>query len=51
MAIWLRVTLLDTDRYVSTVAPIAAQPAVQKAVADKLDTAITSRVDFAGAGA
>ena len=47
VAIWLRVTLLDTDRYVSTVAPIAAQPAVQKAVADKLDTAITSRVDFA----
>jgi hypothetical protein len=46
VAIWLRVTLLDTDRYVSTVAPIAAQPAVQKAVADKLDTAINSRVDF-----
>jgi hypothetical protein len=47
VAIWLRVTLLDTDRYVSTVAPIAAEPAVQQAVADKLDTAITSRVDFA----
>jgi hypothetical protein len=47
VAIWLRVTLLDTDRYVNTVAPIAAQPAVQKAVADKLDTAITSRVDIA----
>jgi hypothetical protein len=48
VAIWLRVTLLDTDRYVSTVAPIAAKPAVQKAVADKLDNAINSRVDFAG---
>jgi hypothetical protein len=47
VAIWLRVTLLDTDRYVSTVAPIASHPTVQKAVADKLDTAITSRVDFA----
>jgi hypothetical protein len=46
LAIWLRVTLLDTDRYVSTVAPIAAQPSVQKAVADRLDTAITSRIDF-----
>jgi len=33
VAIWLRVTLLDTDRYVSTVAPIAAEPAVQDAVA------------------
>jgi hypothetical protein len=48
VAIWLRVTLLDTDRYVSTVAPIAAEPAVQKAVADKLDGAINSRVDFDG---
>jgi hypothetical protein len=25
VAIWLRVTLLDTDRYVQTVAPLAAQ--------------------------
>jgi hypothetical protein len=47
LAIWLRVTLLDTDRYVDTVAPIAAQPAVQDAVADKLESAIYSRVDFA----
>ncbi|MDA0183440.1 hypothetical protein OJ997_24235 [Solirubrobacter phytolaccae] len=46
VAIWLRVTLLDTDRYVSTVAPIAAQPAVQDAVAKQLETAIYSRVDF-----
>ena len=48
VAIWLRVTLLDTDRYVNTVAPIAAEPAVQDAVAAKLETAIYSRVDFAG---
>jgi hypothetical protein len=47
VAIWLRVTLLDTDRYVRTVAPIAAQPAVQSAVADRLDNAITQRIDFA----
>ena len=40
VAVWLRVTLLDTDRYVDTVAPIAADPAVQDAVADKLETAI-----------
>lgn len=46
VAIWLRVTLLDTDHYVDTVAPIAAHPAVQKAVADKLDTEINSRIDF-----
>jgi hypothetical protein len=48
VAIWLRVTLLDTDRYVNTVAPIAAQPAVQKAVADQLATAVDSKIDFAG---
>jgi hypothetical protein len=48
VAIWLRVTLLDTDRYVNTVAPIAAQPAVQKAVADRLDGAINERIDFDG---
>jgi hypothetical protein len=48
VAIWLRVTLLDTDRYVNTVAPIAAHPAVQKAVADRLDTAIESKIDFTG---
>lgn len=47
VAVWLRTTLLDTDRYVQTVTPIAAQPAVQNAVADKLETAIFSRVDFA----
>ena len=47
VAIWLRVTLLDTDRYVDTVAPIAAQPAVQDAVADKLESAIYARIDFA----
>lgn len=46
VAIWLRVTLLDTNRYVDTVAPIAAQPAVQKAVAHRLDTAIRAKVDF-----
>jgi hypothetical protein len=46
VAIWLRVTLLNTDHYVKTVAPIAAQPSVQRAVADKLGTAINSKIDF-----
>ncbi|HWK28171.1 MAG TPA: hypothetical protein VNS09_16515 [Solirubrobacter sp.] len=46
VAIWLRVTLLDTDRYVQTVTPIAAEPAVQKAVADKLDAAIQKNINF-----
>lgn len=33
VAIWTRVTVLDTDRYVRTMAPIARSPAVQEAVA------------------
>jgi hypothetical protein len=45
IAIYVRVTVLNTDRYVETMAPIARSPAVQHAVADKLDAAITSRVD------
>jgi hypothetical protein len=46
VAIWTRVTVLNTDRYVKTMAPIARSPAVQGAVADKLNTAINSRIDF-----
>jgi hypothetical protein len=45
-AIWTRATVLNTDRYVSTMAPIARSPAVQNTVAKKLNTAITSKVDF-----
>ena len=46
VAFYVRETVLDTDRYVETMAPIAESPAVQQAVADKLNTAITTRVDF-----
>ena len=46
VAFYVRETVLDTDRYVATMAPIGESPAVQKAVADKLNAAITSRVDF-----
>jgi hypothetical protein len=46
IAVYVHATVLNTDRYVDTMAPIARSPNVQKAVADKLDTAITSRVDF-----
>lgn len=48
IAIYVRATVLDTDRYVETMAPIAQSENVQQAVADKLDNAITSRVDFDG---
>src|SRR4051812_17070102 len=46
VAVWTRVTVLNTDRYVNTMAPIARSPAVQKAVADKLSAKITGAVDF-----
>ncbi len=48
VAIWLKVTLLDTDRYVATVAPIAAQPAVQRTVANKINAAIDAKLDTQG---
>lgn len=31
IGLWVRVTVLDTDRYVATVAPLSAEPAVQTA--------------------
>src|ERR1700754_5086107 len=48
VAIWLRVTLLNTDRYVSTVAPIAANRGVQDAIAQKINNEIFARVNFSG---
>ena len=46
IAIWTRATVLNTDRYVDTMAPIARSASVQKAVADKLYTRITGSIDF-----
>lgn len=46
VAFYVRETVLDTNRYVETMSPIAESPAVQQAVADKLDNAITTRIDF-----
>src|SRR3954465_1742597 len=46
IAIWTRATVLNTDRYVDTMAPIARSSAVQKAVSDKLYTRITGSIDF-----
>jgi hypothetical protein len=46
IALWTRATVLNTDRYVKTMAPIGESAAVQKAVADKLDARITGAIDF-----
>lgn len=49
LAVWSRNTLLNTDRYVETVAPLASEPAVIDDVAKAVTTAIFERVDVQGA--
>ena len=42
---WVRNTLLDTDQYVSAVAPLASNPEVQQALAGRITAAVMTRVD------
>src|SRR3954447_23411966 len=44
-AVWVRNTLLDTDNYVSTVAPLASDPAVEQAVANRVPDALFTNSD------
>jgi hypothetical protein len=50
LAVFVRNQLLDTDRYVATVAPLAHDPAVQDAVADRLTDEVVTRVDLKAIG-
>ncbi|WP_454855103.1 hypothetical protein [Promicromonospora soli] len=45
VAAWAERTLTDTDRYVATVGPLAADPTVQSALAGRLTQAVTERID------
>ena len=45
-AVWLHRQLLDTDRYLATVAPLGADPIVQDEVADRVTAAIDERLDL-----
>ena len=45
VAVWSRNTILRTDRYVETVAPLAEEPAVINSVANRLTDAIFERID------
>lgn len=45
-AMFLRAQILDTERYISTVAPLAADPAIQSEIADKVTNQITSAVNI-----
>ncbi len=45
ITVWVHDIALDTDRYVSTVAPLAAEPAIQDAAVDRVSEAVDVRVD------
>jgi len=47
-AVWLKSEVTDTDRYVATVAPLARDPALQRAVTDRITIEVFNRVDVEG---
>ena len=47
-AVFARNQLLDTNRYVATVAPLARDPVIQDAIADRLTQEVVARTDLAG---
>ena len=48
VAVWAKNQVTDTDRYVATVTPLASDPAIQNAVADKITAEIFVRLDVVG---
>ena len=46
LGVWTRNVVLDTDRYVDTVAPLATDSEVQKAVSDRIATAVSDAADI-----
>ncbi|MEV6115239.1 hypothetical protein AB0L59_22665 [Streptomyces sp. NPDC052109] len=46
VAVWAADQVGDTDRYVDTVAPLASNPDVQNAVADRATDALMTRIDL-----
>src|SRR3954451_21805145 len=47
-AVWASRQVSDTDRYVETVAPLADDPAVQRAVSDAVAREIFQQIDLRG---
>ena len=45
VAVWARNQVTNTDRSVRTVAPLAADPAIQQAIADQITTQIFTYID------
>jgi hypothetical protein len=48
IALWARTVVFDTDRYVATVAPLADDPAVQDAVADRITAEVFAALNITG---
>jgi hypothetical protein len=48
VAVWARNQVTNTDRYVATVAPLASDPAIQNAVADKITAQVFTYIDIEG---
>lgn len=48
IGLWTRNTLLDTNQYVDTVAPLAKDPAIQAALADRVTQQLVASVDIEG---
>lgn len=45
VAVWASAEVVDTDRYVATMAPLAADPAIQDGVANRVTTAVVQQLD------
>ncbi|GAA4049705.1 hypothetical protein [Streptomyces shaanxiensis] len=45
ITVWVHDIALDTDRYVSTVAPLATEPAIQDAAVHRISEAVDVRID------
>jgi hypothetical protein len=48
VAVWSSNEISNTDRYVSNMAPLINDPAIQRALTDRLTTEITNRLDVQG---
>lgn len=46
LTVWVRNQVFDTDRYVDTVEPLASDPTVQSAVANRIGEKVSQEVDF-----
>jgi hypothetical protein len=48
VAVWANSIIRDTDRYVATMAPLAANPDVQQAVTNRVTNAVLKQIDVDG---